>query len=63
MRLSCPGREKAMEYSIIVRNGEARDEALKRRNSQMRVALGMKATPKREAEKPDAPKVDERPRE
>jgi hypothetical protein len=50
-----------MEYSSIVRNGEARDEALKRRNSQMRVALGMEATPKREAEKPDTPKMDEKP--
>jgi len=52
-----------MEYSSIVRNGEARDEALKRRNIQMRVALGMEATPKREAGKPDAPKVDEKPSE
>ena len=52
-----------MEYATIVRNGEARDEALKRRNFQMRVALGMEAVPKREAEKPDAPKVDEKPSE
>lgn len=52
-----------MKYSSTVRNGEARDEALKRRNGQMRVVLGMEATPKREAEKPDAPKVDEKPSE
>jgi hypothetical protein len=52
-----------MKYSSIVRNGEARDEALKCRNGQMRVTLGMEALPKQDAEKPDAPKVNEKPSE
>jgi hypothetical protein len=44
-----------MQNSKIVTDGSARDEALKRRNSAMREALGMKP-----ASKPQEPKMDEK---
>lgn len=47
-----------MKYSIIQRNGSARDAALKRRTGAMREALGMGPAPKREIEKAPDPKDD-----
>jgi hypothetical protein len=46
-----------MQISKIVTDGSARDEALKRRNSAMREALGM--APSRGQSKPQEPKTDE----
>ncbi len=50
-----------MNYSSIVRDGSARDEALKRRNGAMREVLGLNPTPKREAEQPAEQKADGKP--
>ena len=52
-----------MQISRIVRNGNARDEALKRRNIAMREAMGMRPTFKLETKKLDEPKTDEKPSE
>jgi hypothetical protein len=41
-----------MNYSRIVRDGSARDEALKRRNGAVSEVLRMGPTPKRETEQP-----------
>ncbi len=50
-----------MNYSRIVRDGSARDEALKRRNGAMREVSGLDPTPKRETEHPAEQKDDEKP--
>jgi hypothetical protein len=55
-----------MNYSTNLRNGSARDEALKRRNAAVREVLGMgpKPEPQPITEKPPAePKADEKPHE
>ena len=49
-----------MQISKIVTDGNARDEALKRRNIAMREALRMGPTSKRETKKLDEPKTDEK---
>jgi hypothetical protein len=49
-----------MQISKIVTDGNARDEALKRRNSAMRETLGMGPASKRETKQPDEPKADEK---
>jgi hypothetical protein len=46
-----------MQISKTISNGSARDEALKRRNSAMREALGM--APSRGPSKPQEPKTGE----
>jgi hypothetical protein len=54
-----------MNYSRILKDGTARDEALKRRNGAVREALGMEPRPgaeqpaeqKMEEEKPSEPKA------
>ena len=56
-------REQAMQISKIVTDGNARDEALKRRNSAMRETLGIGPASKRETKQPDEPKPDEKPTE
>ena len=48
-----------MNYSTIVRDGSARDEALKRRNAAARETLGMAPKPEREKE-PAETKVEEK---
>jgi hypothetical protein len=52
-----------MPISKIVTDGNARDEAPKRRNIAMREALGMGPTSKLETKKLDEPKTDEKPSE
>ena len=63
MSPACPNMEQAMQISKIVTDGNARDEALKRRNIAMREALGMGPTSKLETKKLDEPKTDEKPSE
>ena len=53
-----PQKGATMNYSKIVRDGSARDEALKRRNGAMREVLGLNPTPKRETEQPVDQKAD-----
>jgi hypothetical protein len=52
-----------MNYSRTVKDGSARDEALKRRNGVMREALGLAPKPKRDAEQPAEQTADEKPSE
>jgi hypothetical protein len=52
-----------MNYSRTLRDGSARDEALKRRNGVMREALGTAPKPKPDTELPAEPKVEEKPTE
>ena len=52
-----------MQISKIITDGNARDEALKRRNIAMREALGMGSTFKLETKKLDEPKTYEKPSE
>jgi len=52
-----------MPVSKIVTDGNARDEALKRRNTAMRESLGMGPASKRETKQPDEPKAEEKPTE
>jgi hypothetical protein len=52
-----------MNYSRTVRDGSARDAALKRRNSAVREGLGMESKPKPETEKPVEQKSEEKPSE
>jgi hypothetical protein len=52
-----------MQISKLVTDGNARDEALKRRNIAMREALGMRPTSNREMKKLDEPKTVEKPSE
>jgi hypothetical protein len=52
-----------MQIAKIVTDGYARDDALKRRNTAIREALGINAAPSREASKPQEPKADEKPSE
>jgi hypothetical protein len=52
-----------MNYSRILRDGSARDEALQRRSGAVREALGMGPKPKPETEQPAEQKVDEKPNE
>ena len=49
-----------MQISKIVTDGNARDEALKRRNASMRETLGMAPASKRDTKQPDEPKPDEK---
>ena len=49
-----------MQLSKLVTDGNARDDALKRRNIAMRDALGMRPTSDREKKKLDEPKTDEK---
>ena len=58
-----PNREQAMQISKLVADGNARDEALKRRNIAMCELLGMRPTSNRETKKLDEPKTDEKPSE
>src|SRR5271170_937712 len=53
-------REQAMQISKIVTDGNARDEALKRRNAAVRETLGIGPASKRETKQPDEPKPDEK---
>ena len=50
-----------MNYSRTLKDGSARDEALKRRNGTAREALGMNPKPGRDAEQPAEQKVEEKP--
>ena len=50
-----------MNYSRIVRDGSARDEALKRRNGAMRDVSSRDPTLKRETERPAEQKDDKKP--
>jgi hypothetical protein len=52
-----------MQIAKIVTDGYARDDALKRRNTAIREALGINVAPSREASKPQEPKADEKPSE
>jgi hypothetical protein len=52
-----------MPISKIVTDGNARDEALKRRNTAMRESLGMEPASKGERKQPDKAKADEKPTE
>ena len=52
-----------MNYSTIVSDGAARDEALKRRNGSMREVLGIGPKPEPDTEQPAEQKVDETPSE
>jgi hypothetical protein len=49
-----------MNYSRIVRDGSARDEALKRRNGAVSEVLRMGPTPKRQTEQPAEQNADEK---
>ena len=53
-----------MNYSRTIRDGSARDEALKRRNGVMREALEIAPKPKRDTEQPATDqKADVKPAE
>ncbi len=52
-----------MSYSSTVRNGSARDEALKRRSGAVREALGMTLKPKQDTAEAVKPRVNEKPDE
>jgi hypothetical protein len=52
-----------MNYSRTLKDGSARDEALKRRNGAVRQVLGMELKPKPDTEQPAGQKADEKPNE
>jgi hypothetical protein len=60
---TCPRREQTMNYSRTLQDGSARDDAVERRNSAVRQALGMGSKPKPDTEQPAEQKPTEKPNE
>ena len=52
-----------MSYATTVRDGFARDEALKRRNGAVRQALGLAPQPRPDTEQAAEQKTDDKPSE